>query len=64
MKTGLREQFLRVYANTPLNLRDEIILVFGNEKKPITWDVAYYEVRANTEASKEILKKLKKLDLI
>lgn len=64
MKKGLREQFLRVYANIPLNLRDDIILVIGDKKRPISWDVAYFEVRENTETSKEILKKLKKLDLI
>jgi len=64
MKIGLREKFLKVYANIPLKLRDETILLLGDEKKPITWDVAYLEVRENTEASKEILEGLKKLDLI
>ncbi len=64
MKIGLREKFLKIYANMPLKLRDDAILLLGDEKKPITWDVAYLEVRANTEASKEILEGLKKLDLI
>ena len=64
MKIGLREKFLKVYANVPLRLRDDAILLLGDEKKPITWDVAYLEVRENTEASKEILEGLKKLDLI
>lgn len=64
LKIGLKEQFLKVYTNVPLNLRDEIILLIGNEEKPISWDVAYFEVRENTEASKEILEGLKELDLI
>jgi len=64
LKIGLKEQFLKVYTNVPLNMRDEIILLIGDEKKPISWDVAFFEVRANTETSKEILKGLKELDLI
>lgn len=58
----LRENFLKTYANTPLNLRDEIILVF--EGKPLTWDVAYLEVRANTGSGTKILEELKELKLI
>lgn len=64
LKIGLKEQFLQVYTNVPLNMRDEIILLIGKEKKPISWDVAFFEVREDTEASKEILKGLKELDLI
>lgn len=58
----LRERFLKVYSNIPLNLRDEIILVF--EGKPITWDVAYIEVKANTDSGQKILEELEELDLI
>lgn len=58
----LRENFLRVYANIPLGLRDDIILVFEN--KPLTWNVVYLEVKANTDASEKILKGLKELNLI
>lgn len=58
----LRESFLRVYANIPLGLRDDIILVF--ESKPLTWNVIYLEVKANTDASGKILKELKELNLI
>ena len=64
MEKGLREQFLKIYANVPLNIRDEIILLLGEEKKPITWDVAFLEIREKTEGSKEILQKLKELGLI
>ncbi len=59
---NLRENFLKVYANIPLGLRDEIILVF--EDRPLTWNVAYIEVKANTDISFKILKELKELNLI
>ncbi len=59
---NLRENFLKVYANIPLGLRDDIILVF--EDKPLTWSVIYLEVKANTDLSSKILKELKELNLI
>jgi hypothetical protein len=62
MEELLREKFLRTYANIPLNLREQTILLF--EEKPITWNVAYLEVKTNTEKSKEILKDLAQLELI
>ncbi len=58
----LKEKFLKIYANIPLGLRDDIILVFEN--KPLTWNVIYLEVRENTEASIKILEELKALNLI
>jgi len=59
---NLRENFLKVYANIPLNLRDDIVLVF--DQKPITWNVAYFEIKANTENGLKILQELKELKLI
>lgn len=59
---GLREEFLRIYADIPLNLRKEIILVL--DKEPITWNVAYIEVSNNTEKSRKILKMLRELKII
>ncbi|MEK9167935.1 MAG: hypothetical protein AAB769_01225 [Patescibacteria group bacterium] len=58
----LRENFLKVYANIPLNLRDEIVLVFEN--KPISWNVAYLEIKSNSDLSTKILSELKELKLI
>ncbi len=58
----LREDFLRVYANIPLNLRGNIILIF--EGKPINWNVAYVEIKANTDEGLKILKELRQLNLI
>lgn len=57
-----REKFLHLYANLPLPLREEIILVIHN--KPISWNVAYLEVNENTALSKEILEKLENLQII
>ncbi len=57
-----REKFFKVYANLPLNLREEIILVIGDE--PITWKVAYLEISENTLLGKRILEKLEALALI
>jgi len=57
-----RERFLRVYANLPLGLRGEIILVLDGE--PVTWNVAYVEVYNNTEESIKILEKLEGMRII
>ena len=59
---ALRENFLKVYANIPLGLREDIILVMDG--KSLTWNVAYLEVRANTEMSLKILQELRDLKLI
>lgn len=71
IKNNLREKFLRAYANLPLNARREIILVLEEEnerediiKQPITWEVAYFEIRNNTSRSEKILDKLNELKLI
>lgn len=62
----LREKFLKAFANLPLNTREEIILVLGegDKKQPITWKVAYFEVKNNTPRSEEILKKLDGMGLV
>ena len=59
---GLRERFLKIYADAPLNMRKEIVLVL--DKEPITWNVAYIEVSNRTEKSKKILKLLMELKII
>lgn len=59
----LRERFLKIYANLPINLREEIILVLP-DKGSITWNIAYLEVKNQTELSEEILKKLNELNII
>ncbi|MBU2472697.1 hypothetical protein KKE74_01545 [Patescibacteria group bacterium] len=52
-----REEFLKIYANIPINLRQEILLKLDG-KEPITWNVAYLEIEQDTKLGKEILKKI------
>jgi hypothetical protein len=59
----LKEDFIKTYSNIPLSLRDDIILV-TKESGPITWNVAFFEIRNNGALSDEILKGLKELGLI
>ena len=63
MNLGSREKFLKIYANLPLGVRQEIILVL-DDRGPITWDVAFIEVDNDTELSKIILEKLERLGFI
>jgi hypothetical protein len=63
MEKNSKENFLKIYANLPLIVRKEIILVLDDDR-PITWDVAFFEVENNTELSKIILEKLDKIRLI
>ena len=58
----LKTRFYKVYSNLPLGVRDEVILVVGNE--PITWRVAKLEIDNDTPVSKEILEKLANLKII
>ncbi|MBI2110216.1 hypothetical protein HYT51_00345 [Candidatus Woesearchaeota archaeon] len=57
-----RETFLKIYSNLALNLREEIILVI--DKKPITWNVAYLEIKNNTKMGEKILSKLAQLKIL
>jgi len=63
MKLEKKERFLKIYANLPLGVRQEIILVL-DDGRTISWDAAFFEVNNNTELSKIILEKLEKIQLI
>ena len=52
-----------MFANLPINLREEIILVVPG-KGPITWQVAFLEVDNDTELGIMILDKLSDLQII
>jgi len=58
-----QERFLKIYANLPLNLREEIVCV-ADEDKPITWNVAYLEVSNHTPLGNDILEILNQLEII
>jgi len=57
-----RERFLKIYANLPLGVREEIICVV--DEKPVTWNATYLEVKAKTKIGMEILEKLINLEII
>jgi hypothetical protein len=51
-----REYFLKVYSNLPMKARQEPIVVIDG--KPLTWNVAFIEVKNNTKMGTSILKML------
>jgi len=57
-----KERFLKVYANLPLGIRQEIVLVL--DAKPITWNAAYIEVNNDTKYAEQILAKLDEFKII
>ncbi|MEK7540810.1 MAG: hypothetical protein AAB529_01025 [Patescibacteria group bacterium] len=63
MEKDKKTRFLEVYASLPINLRDEIILVL-KDRGPITWNVAYFEVKNDTKLGEEILSRLDELKII
>jgi len=58
-----KEKFLKVYANLPINLRNEIILVLDKEG-PVTWNAAYIEINNDTKLGEVIFGKLVQLKII
>lgn len=58
-----KQKFYKIFANLPLNLRQEIILVLP-KRGPITWNVAYLEIDNNTDLGNIILQELAELKII
>lgn len=56
-------EFIKVYANLPVGLRSEIVVVI-DDIGPITWNAAYIEVSNRTELGDMILGKLSKMEII
>jgi hypothetical protein len=56
-------RFMKVYANLPLGLRNDIVIVI-DEVGPITWNAAYIEVANGTDMGNRILKRLEELEII
>ena len=53
---------MKIYANLPLGMRDEIVVVVNNE--PLTWNAAKLEIEQNTPKGKEVLKILTSLKIL
>lgn len=50
MNNEKRAKFLRIYANIPDKLRNDIIIVVDG--KTYTWDTSYFEIKEDTELGK------------
>ncbi len=57
-----KEKFLQIYANLPLAVRNEIVVVLGDE--PLTWNAARIEIENETKKGEEILKKLVEMGIL
>jgi len=64
MKKITNDVFFRHYAGLPLAVRREIILDLGEKGGPITWSVAYLEIKAGTKLGDEIFERLVELKFI
>ncbi len=63
MSLDRKARFLKIYANLPLGVRGEIIVVL-EEKGPLTWNAVFVEVDVDTPLSSSILEKLEHLGII
>jgi len=63
MKLGRKEKFLKIFANLPLGIRQEIIVVL-DDNRPMTWNAVFIEVESETPLSESILEKLEELKII
>lgn len=55
-------RFLKVYANLPPRLQDQIVVVVDD--KPMTWNAVYFELLDESELGKKALDKLQKMEII
>ena len=58
----LKAKFLKVYANVPMPLREEIIAVVDNE--PFTWASARAEIMHDTEKAKKLIIQIRDIGVI
>ena len=57
-----RAKFLRIFANVPENLRQDIIVVI--DKKPYTWNTCFIEINNNSALGQKILKTLENIKIL
>ena len=56
MNNEKRAKFLRIYANIPEDLRNDIIALVDD--KTYTWNTAYLEIKDDTSLGEKLLKTL------
>ncbi len=59
---NLKSRFYKTFANLPLGVRNEIVLVIDGQ--PMTWNVIKLEVDTDSVLSKEALKMMSELKLL
>ena len=59
---GFKSRFYKTFANLPLGVRDEIVLVMNGQ--PMTWNVIKLEVDIDSKLAKEALKLMSELKLL
>ena len=57
-----REEFFKIYGNLPIEERNNIVAVIN--KEPISWNIAYLEIKRDTKLGKDILKTLKSIGIL
>jgi len=57
-----KARFMKVYSDLPINIRREVISIIDTE--PISWNVAFYEIKNETELGEKILNNLISLGFI
>ena len=57
-----REKFLKLYADIHEELRRDIVAVIDG--KTYSWNIAYIEIKDNTELGKKLLKALEDLGIV
>jgi len=57
-----KAKFYQIYADLPLGLRNEILVVVNDE--PMTWRVAWIEIERETKKGKQILDLLSKMEIL
>ncbi len=57
-----RAKFLRIYADIPDGLREDIIVVVDD--RTYTWNISYLEIKDDTSLGKKILKILEDMRII
>lgn len=61
-RSNYKARFLKIYANIPLNLRNEIVVVIDDQ--PLSWNAAKIEIENDTSVAKQILDKLVKMQIL
>lgn len=57
-----KAKFMKVYSDLPINIRREVISIIKGE--PISWNVAFLEIKNETELGEKILNNLISLGFI